>query len=386
MLKAEVGSSVASDAYRAGKEAAAKAALTGAKVAFAYSSCAYDQGALLKGVAEALPGVPVVGCTSFTGIITPEGFVSGPDGYVGVMTLADDDVVYGVAGSEKGACARETGRQVARAAMASAGRTDAPSYFYMVAPPGEEETYLKGIEDVIGRVPFFGGSAADNSVEGKWKVLYGTQSYSNGLSVVFFYTAKKAAFRYTGEYRETGKAAIITKVEGTRKIVEIDGVPALDRYATWLGVKPEELSGLALLGASICHPLGEKDRLGDLVAIRHPMVGNPDHTITVGNDVATGTAVIFMDGSPDELIASTGTAIKTVDDRLGEKPGAYLLVHCGGRRGGIGDRIGEAASEIRKAADGVPFIGVFTFGEYGFEDWGANTCGGLMLSFTGFQK
>ena len=42
--------------------------------------------------------------------------------------------------------------------------------------------------------------------------------------------------------------------------------------------------------------------------------------------------------------------------------------------------------EDRKAADGVPFIGVFTFGEYGFEDWGANTCGGLMLSFTGFQK
>lgn len=232
------------------------------------------------------------------------------------MTLADDDVVYGVAGSEKGACARETGRQVARAAHGPAGRADAPSYFYMVAPPGEEETYLKGIEDVIGRVPLFGGSAADNSVEGKWKVLYGTQSYSNGLSVVFFYTAKKAAFRYTGEYRETGKAGIITKVEGKRKIVEIDGVPALDRYATWLGVKPKSFLVSLCSAPSICHPLGEKDRLGDLVAIRHPMVGNPDHTITVGNDVATGTAVIFMDGSPDELIASTGTAIKTVDDRL----------------------------------------------------------------------
>lgn len=386
MLKAEVGSSVASDAYRAGKEAAAKAAVAGAKVAFAYSSCAYDQEALLKGVNEALPGVPVVGCTSFTGVLTPEGFVSGPDGYVGVMALADDDVVYGVAGAEKGDCARETGRQVAKAAMANAGRAEPPAYFYMVAPPGEEETYLKGIEDVIGRVPFFGGSAADNSVEGKWKVLYGAKAYSNGVSVVFFYTKKKAGFCYTGEYKETPKAGIITKVDGKRKIVEIDGVPALDKYASWLGAKPEDLFGLALLGASICHPLGEKDRLGDLVAIRHPMVGNSDHTINVGNDVATGTAVIFMDSTPDELIASTGKTIKTVDTRLGDKPGAYLLVHCGGRRGGIGDRIGEAASEITKAAAGVPFIGVFTFGEYGFEDWGANTCGGLMLSFTGFQK
>ena len=93
--------------------------------------------------------------------------------------------------------------------MAAAGRKDAPAYFYMVAPPGEEETYLKGIEDVIGRVPFFGGSAADNSVEGKWKVLYGLESYGNGLGVVFFYTSKKAAFRYTGEYKETPKAGII---------------------------------------------------------------------------------------------------------------------------------------------------------------------------------
>ena len=386
MLRANVGSSTVADAYAAGKEAATGARVDGAKVAFAFTSCDYDQQAFLKGVGEALPGTPVVGCTSFTGLITPKGFISGPDGYAGVMAIADEDLVIGTAGAPKGDCARETGRKVARDAMATAGRKEAPAYFYMVAPPGEEETYLKGIEDVIGRVPFFGGSAADNSVEGKWKVLYGLESYGNGLGVVFFYTSKKVALRYTGEYKETPKAGIITKVEGKRKIVEIDGVPALAKYAEWLGAAQQDLYGLALLGASICHPLGEKDRLGDLIAIRHPMVGNPDGTINVGNDVAAGTAVIFMDGSPDELIASTGKTIRAVDDRLGEKPGAYLLVHCGGRRGGIGDRIGEAADEIRKAADGVPFIGVFTFGEYGFEDWGANTCGGLMLSFAGFQK
>jgi len=57
---------------------------------------------------------------------------------------------------------------VARKALAAAGRTDAPDYFYMVAPPGEEEFYSKGITDVTGRVPFFGGSAADNSIAGKW--------------------------------------------------------------------------------------------------------------------------------------------------------------------------------------------------------------------------
>ena len=29
---------------------------------------------------------------------------------------------------------------------------------------------------------------------------------------------------------------------------------------------------------------------------------------------------------------------------------------------------------------------IFTFGEYGSKEHGANTCGGLMLSFTGIGK
>ena len=45
----------------------------------------------------------------------------------------------------KAGTARETGHKVAEAALKKAGKTEAPDYFYMVAPPGEEELYLKGI-------------------------------------------------------------------------------------------------------------------------------------------------------------------------------------------------------------------------------------------------
>jgi hypothetical protein len=387
MLKATVGSSVDPDAYAAGKEAGGKAAaLKDAQIAFVYSSCDYDQAALLKGLSEKLPGAFILGCTSFTGVLTPEGFITGPKGYVAVMALADSGITIGAAGLGKSGSARETGRAAARSAMASARKDVAPAYFYMVAPPGEEESYLKGVEDVIGRVPFFGGSAADNSVEGKWKVLFGKEAMSDGVALAFFYTDKSFANYYSGEYDATKTGGIITKVEGKRKLAEIDGEPALKKYAAWRGLDPDKLKGLTLLGEAICAPLGVKDRLGDLVAIRHPMVGNDDYSMNIGNDLAEGTAVILMKGSPDGLIASTGKAVKKVDERLGSKPGAYLLVHCGGRRGGIGDRMDEAYREIKKAAGDVPFIGVFTFGEYGYEDWGVNTCGGLMLSFTGFSK
>lgn len=386
MLQAKVGSSTASDARTAGLEAASKALVPGARVAFVYSSCQYDQAPLLAGARAVLPDAALIGCTSFTGVLTPEGFITGKDGYVAIMAVADDEMRIGAAGSPKRGGARETGREVAKAALASAGTTERPAYFYMVAPPGEEEDYLKGIEDVIGRVPFFGGSAADNSVEGEWKVLFGDEAFSDGLAIALFFTDKAIGNFYGGEYRASGTAGIVTKTNGKRELVEIDGVPALERYAAWRGLDPDKLKGLTLLGETICHPLGVEDPLGDLVAIRHPMVGTDAHTMMLGSNVAPGTAVMLMDADPDALIASTGKAIKVVDERVGSKPGAYLLVHCGGRRGGIGDRIDEAWAEIKKAAGDTPFIGVFTFGEYGFEDWGANTCGGLMLSFAGFAK
>ncbi len=141
-----------------------------------------------------------------------------------------------------------------------------------------------------------------------------------------------------------------------------------------------------LLVQTITAPLGVKDRLGDLVAIRHPMFANEDGSMNIGNDLAVNTAVIQMEGTVDELINSTGNALKEVNETLGEEAGAYLLVHCGGRKLGIGDRIDEVAAQLKKEAKGVPFMTIFTFGEYGVRDHGANTCGGLMLSFTGFSK
>ena len=128
-------------------------------------------------------------------------------------------------------------------------------------------------------------------------------------------------------------------------------------------------------------PLGVKDRMGDLIAIRHPMNGNDDHSIAVGAKVAEKTCVICMDGSVDGLVESVAKTAGELKEHI-EKPAAYFFVHCGGRRAAIADRISEVADGFIKEADGVPFLAEFTFGEYGFEQDGCNSIGGLMLSFT----
>lgn len=387
MMKANTGSSINANPKAAGAEAAAKAkaGLDSIKMAYVYASCDYDLDAMLAGIAEEIPGVPVIGNTSFTGVITPEGYVSGPDGFVGIMAVADPDLTVGIAAVERSGCPVEAGEQVAKLAMEKAGKTTPPDYYYMAAPSGLEEFYVKGITKVIGRVPFYGGSAADNSIEGKWKLYTDKGVFADGVAVAFFYTDKKMANKFTGAYRETKDAGVITKVIDNRVLAEIDGVPALEKYAQWRGMDVEALKGGALLAETITSPLGVKDRLGDLVAIRHPMNGNDDLTMNIGNNLAEGTAVIRMEGSVDELIDSTGKTLAEVKEKIGVPAGAYHLVHCGGRRAGIDARIDEVAEQLKKEAGDVPFIAEFTFGEYGFEDDGLNTCGGLMLSFTAFE-
>ncbi len=389
-MKGFVATSIAPSAADAGKEVAAKiaAGIDGAKVAMAYGSCDYDAKELLGAIAAEMPGVPVLGNTSFTGIITPEGFIGGDTPFVGILALGGDDVVVGTAGAAalEGHDARAMGAELAKQAMAAAGKTCAPDYWYMAASPAEEEYYIKGVTDVIGRVPFFGGSAADNEIAGKWWLYSGTDAFQDGCVVAFFYTDTPFVNKFTGAYAETDKFGVVTKMDGDRGIAEIDGKPALDVYADWRGMSTDQLMGGDLLVESIVAPLGVKDRMGDLVAIRHPMNGNDDHSIAVGAKVVEKTAVIMMDGDVDVLVGSVAKTAGELKDNAAKlgfgAPAAYFFVHCGGRRAAIADRIDEVADAFIAQADGVPFLAEFTFGEYGYEQDGCNSIGGLMLSFT----
>ncbi len=385
-MKSFVATSTAATAAEAGKEVAAKiaAGIDGAKLAMAYGSCDYDSKELLAAIAEGLPGVPVVGNTSFTGIITPDGYVGGDTPFAGILALGGDDVVVGTAGAARDTaeCPRCIGKKLAKDAMAAAGKDCAPDYWYMAASPAEEEYYIKGVTDIIGRVPFFGGSAADNTIEGNWMLYSDADAFADGCVIAFFYTDTPFTNKFTGAYEETDKFGVVTKMDGDRGIAEICGKPALDVYADWRGMSTDQLMGGDLLVASIVAPLGVKDRMGDLIAIRHPMNGNDDHSIAVGAKVAEKTCVICMDGSVDGLIASVAKTAGELKEKAGAKPAAYFFVHCGGRRAAIDARIGEVADAFIAEADGVPFLAEFTFGEYGYEDDGCNSIGGLMLSFT----
>ena len=394
MLKTKVGYSTLKDSYAKGKEAAKNANVgMRPKLGMMYCSCNDDVEEVVSGAMSSMKGAPVIGCTSSGMIITNDGIIESEDGFAGLMAFDDKNINIGVAAHKAGKNAREIGRKVARAAVENAGENYSPNYFYMVASPKEEEDYLMGIQDVIGRVPMFGGSAADDTVEGNWKIFCNDQVFQDGVAVAFFYTDNDIVTSYTGAYRDTENYGLITEVKNDRTLVKIDGVSALKKYADWIGKKPSELKGQNLLVASITKPLGVKDPLGNLTVVRHPMFGDDmgtktttDDVINLGNKVVEKTAIVQLEATVDELIKSTKTTLKDVKSQLSTEPAGYFLVHCGGRKLGIGNRIDEVYKNLVEEARGVPFITVFTFGEYGYDEHSANICGGLMLSFTAFGE
>ena len=387
MLKSKVGYSKLEDAFEAGVETAKKASEgLNPKFALLFNSVGYNQEKFIEGVKSILPNTDIVGCTTSAGILVPDGYMIDETGTAEMLTFDDDDMVVASYGMPKKKSARETGREVALKALEKAGLDYAPDYFFMSASPNEEEEYIKGIQDVIGRVPCFGGSAADNTVEGKWAIFYNDTIFNEGVVASFIYTGKDITTVYTGAYNETKDMGIITKLNDKRILAEIDGEPAVEIYKKWRKLSDEDVSGSNLLVTTITSPLGVKDRLGNLTAIRHPMNGNEDKSMNIGANLAVGTTVIRMEATVDELINSTGNTLKELKKKC-PNAGAYLLVHCGGRRLGIGDRMNEVYEQLKKEAGNVPFITAFTFGEYGYtDDDQTNTTGGLMLSFTAFEK
>ena len=387
MLRSKVGYSKNTDAYEAGVETA-KMASDGLNPQFGllFNSVGYDQKKIIEGVKSIMSEADIVGCTTSAGILVPDGYIIDETGAAEMLAFDDEEMTVACYGMAKEKSARETGRKVALKALEKAGLDYAPDYFFMSASPAEEEEYIKGIQDVIGRVPCFGGSAADNTVEGKWAIFYNDTVFNDGVVAAFFYTAKNIETVYTGAYNETNDMGIITKLNDTRVLAEIDGIPATDKYKEWRGLDDEAVTGGNLLVTTITSPLGVKDRLGNLTAIRHPMNGNEDKSMNIGANLSTGTTVIRMEATVDELINSTGNTLKELKKKC-PNAAAYLLVHCGGRRLGIGDRMNEVYDILKKEAGDVPFITAFTFGEYGYtNDDQTNTTGGLMLSFTAFEK
>ncbi|MBQ6538810.1 MAG: FIST C-terminal domain-containing protein [Bacilli bacterium] len=381
-MKTKIGYSNHKLAFTSSIEAASMANIKEAKLGLVFTSPNQEQDQIIKGI-KSLTNTPIIGCTSSMAIMTHHSYENEKTGYTGIITFSGD-IVVGVAGKEKRNMEnpREIGKELALEALKEM-KGEKPNHFFMTATPGDEEEYMQGIQDIIGSVPVFGGTAADNDVSGNWKIICENRVISDGCAVALIKSDTEIVNVLENGYNETGQAGIITGVHERRELKSIDNVDALRKYSEWTKFNEDDLMGNKILSESIFDPLGVKDPIGRLIAIRHPMFAKSDGTINVGGDLVTNTAIIHMNMEPRDMLES----IKTTIEELGDCD-SYFLVHCGGRRLGLSMKglEQEIFNKVKEVTKDKEVLMVFTFGEYGTYDHSANTVGGLSLSFTGFKE
>ena len=388
MFKAKVGYSKLEDSFLSGQETITNALkdIENPKVALVFSSEEHDQEKLIEGI-KSVSNVPFIGCTSSEAIITNDGIISEAGGQSAAMVFEDNDMRIGCGIAEALDNAREAGKKATIMAIKNANCSIKPSYIYMLATPGEEENYLKGIQDVVGHIPVFGGSAADNEFEGKWVIFTNDKVITNGCAVMLIFNKKGINSILEVPYTETGKAGIITKISDERTIVEIDNTPALIKYSEWTGFPISEMKGISALDASVIYPFGVKDPINSITLLRQPVFSTDENSLIMSNNVASGTCINLMHATGDDFVSVMDNSIDKINNKAKNDIGAYIFFHCGKRKYIMSDdNLLSMFKSMKEKTNGIPFIGTFSFGEYGSNDHSANSCGSLMLSITSIEK
>ncbi|GAB4054386.1 FIST signal transduction protein [Catellatospora paridis] len=379
-----VGRSHAADSHPAAMEAA-RGALRGPdpKLLIAFAAITHNPQAVLAGLAEAAPGVPVVGCTTH-GEIGPGGPADGTItvaaiGGAGfqVQTCVATDVTgrQGDAGFEVAGCVRDV---------------DLPHKVLMLLTDGlvrDQESIVRGCYRALGAgVPLFGGAAADG-----WR-MSGAYLFKDGQvltdAVIGVALASEAplAVAVKHGWRTVGQPMIVTRsLDG--RVYTLDDRPALDVYLERLDAPPEAYTDpAAFTEFALPRPLGVQRRSGVEARNLSTEVDLVGRSIGGGGAIDPGGLTWVMTGDEESILEATDDACRDALARLeGHAPLGMLTFSCAAIRAVLGDDgIQREGARLDRWAGPLPYAGFYTYGEiarnHGIDGFHNQTLAVLALS------
>lgn len=351
-------------------------------------------------LAEIAPGVPFQGGTSCLGVMTEDGFHSNAGVSLGLFGILDPDGIYGIgcAEAEVRVYSKQAGKEAITNALSNAGRKKSPTLVWITCAPGDEEAILAGIEEGLGgaKTPIIGGSAADNSVDGKWYQVTNGQTLHNGVVVTVMYPSRPIRYAFDSSYAPTAHKGTVTKSSG-RTLFEINHRPAADVYNEWTdGIIARQLDGGNILSPSTLHPLGRTTVRAQGVTfyqLSHPDAVLENRALSLFTNTEPGEEVVLMESSAKDLVyrvnkvTSKALGGRTVPISAPETQVAgALIIYCAGCMLAVQSEMDEVANQFRKALGNQPFLGIHTFGEQGCAFLGENTHANLMMSMIVFEQ
>lgn len=218
---------------------------------------------------------------------------------------------------------------------------------------GNEEDVAATLGHVAPFLSFVGGSAGDNLTIKQCTVYCEGRSSTNGSALLLMELAVPYVIVKTCSFEPTEKRLRITRVQH-RIVYEIDGQPALRRYAELCGVNPEAVDNVVFAN----NPVGLM--IDGEPWVRSPVALMPDGGIMFGCRLLEGSELHLLRPT-NELVKDTKAALAAGVQKLGKQPSVGLLFNCAHRCHEIEAKCIDA--QFTEAISGFPAIGFNSYGE-----------------------
>jgi PAS domain S-box-containing protein len=218
------------------------------------------------------------------------------------------------------------------------------------------------------RIPFFGGSSADD-----WKmetsyILCGRESFPDSLIVALFETSLRFGISMDHGFSPSDKCAVVTKA-WNHEILELDHKRASDVYARMLGSHVEALKDKHLTFAS-GKPCGIRDIL-DQYRISVASYFTPEGGVRFSQPISENITITVMEAKSDSFIkAGSETLRKAIVRGQISRPAIALILPCALRKRIMEDSFSIEIKYMRSLVPELPILGFYSFGEAGVTDAG----------------
>lgn len=334
------------------------------KPSMIFAACTSDRNvAEVQGLfAQFLPDAPIHGITSSNNVLMPNQPV--PNG-VGCLILEAPPDAFTPIFADDAAQAFEAAKMLADSGIQLQA-------VIMSTVPGSEEQAIADIQQALGNIPIYGGTAADNDLSGAWRVFGSTGCSEKGISIVGIGSSIKIGASMMGPYAPTTVSAKMTKAEG-RRVFEIDNAPAADWVYRWLGQDVEDAyqNGGMILPQTAQKPIGFALPSGQYITGHLAGLGGAEKYVDFFCPVTEGADMVVMDSGDGPQTGYAQTLSDAVDEALQagqlQAPSAGLLIYCGGMSIAVGEQLqGGLEAGLAPRIGNLPFLGMTCFGEQAY--------------------
>lgn len=219
---------------------------------------------------------------------------------------------------------------------------------------------VAGLKSQLPDVSITGGLAADGANFNSTFVVNNNEIVDKTIIGLGFYgDSLNVGFSSKGGWDSFGIERLVTKSH-KNILYELDGMPALKIYKSFLGSQAANLPSAGLL-----FPLSMRNSENSTPVVRTILgINEENQSLTFAGNIPQDSYVRLMKANIDRLISGAEDSAKTVNESLKESSELAILISCVGRRLVLKQLVEEEVEVVRVILGEKPKItGFYSYGE-----------------------